>query len=766
MRRTTCNNQCETTCGFKVFLKRVGPPKKKIESGREVDENLRIVDIWGDEDHPRTRGAICLKGSAGVQHAYNPIRVKYPMIREDNINGKFRRVTWDEALDFVANKLLELRKKYGPECLVAHRTGRSAFGNKQGGARFFRLFGSPNCFGQGPICCESPGVSNHYLFGAKELARLMNPSQDWINSKCIIVAGSNMAVNEVVTYKWCLDAREKNGAKIIVVDPRTNSTAGISDLHLRLRPNTDAALVLAMIHVIIKKELYDKEFIAKWVKPGDFDKLREHVKNCTPKWAEEITWVPASQIEKAAMWFGTRKPASVTGNLGTAQTYNSGNINRCYGILVTITGNIGIPGGGWNWLHNCRPPLSPGNDLADPSVPVPKRPPLTDKLAPWGDSSSPGFIEPAITGKPYPVKALIWNGNHAAQWPNSNKVRQALANMELVVHLAYHPNETCKYSHAVFPIGSMFEREGITHHGNDRSFQWHNKIIPFQWECRADVDFWAGLAKKLGEKGLEPFNKRDWFPWWDEHGYIDEAKSTDFWNSQEPLTAGIMHDLMDPEKNPVGGIYWPAMTREEANTFEEIKMPDGSVVKATTRGKWITYREDENYPQTTKRFPTLSGKIEIYSDVMGDMGWDPIPIHREASESPVNTPELAKKYPLVLCTGRLVSSFHEMGHWWPWCAETERHEFVNIHPDTAKKLGIRDGDICVVENDRGRLEIPAWVCDMTHPDMVWIPADFDREQPFYPYDNVNQLTDDVIKDPLYGQVQYKATLVRVYKKEE
>jgi len=720
---------CESACGMKVFLK-----------------DGKIVDIWGDDDHPRTHGSLCLKGSAQIQHAYNPIRVKYPMIREDNINGQFRRVTWDEALDFVADKLKKIADKWGPEAVACHRTGRSSFGNKQGAARFLRLYGTPNVYGQGPICCESPGVANHYVFGSRDLARLMNPCMDWVNSKVIIAAGSNMAANEVLTCRWLIEARDRNQAKIIVVDPRMTATASIADLYLQVRPGTDAALVLAMIHVIIKKELYDKEFVKNWVKDGDMDRLRKHVQYMTPEWAEEITWVPAELIERAALWFGTLRPASMTGNLGTAQVYNSNNMNRAYAILQSLTGCIGVPGGGWNWLHNCRPPLNAGVDLKD--APPLRKPQITDKLVPWADSSSPCLIDPMITGKPYPIKAIIWNGNHIVQWPNNNKTRKAMRNMELAVHLAFHPNETGKYAHAVFPIGSMMEREGICHHGNDRSFAWHNKIIPFQWECRSDLDFWAGLAVRFGWG--------DWFPWFDENGLINERKSTDFWISQEPMTAGITSELIDPETSPVGGIAWPAETREKASTFEE---------GATMRGTWIMYREGENYPGSTKRFPTPSGKIEFYSEVLADLGWDPIPVHRDPSETPYTRPDLYKKYPFILCTGRLVSHFHEMGHWWPWTTETEPHAFVNIHPDTAKELGIRDGDITVLENDRGRVEYVAWVTEMTHPKVVWAPADFDREQPFFPYENINNLIDDIIKDPVYGQVQYKATLCNVYKKE-
>lgn len=192
---TTCNNMCESACGMLVYVK-----------------DGKIVDIKGDPESPNNRGSLCAKGSGQFQHVNNPLRVKYPMVRA-SLDEEFKRASWDAALDFAAERLQKLKDEWGPEALYIQRTGRSDLNWKEGAARFGKLFGTPNVVGQGPICCESPGVATHYLFGAREFGRLMNPSQDWVNSKCILVAGSHMGATEVVTTSWVLDARE-NGAKI------------------------------------------------------------------------------------------------------------------------------------------------------------------------------------------------------------------------------------------------------------------------------------------------------------------------------------------------------------------------------------------------------------------------------------------------------------------------------------------------------------------------------------------------------------------------
>lgn len=297
------------------------------------------MDIYGDPDCPTNRGALCPKGSGAFQHIYNPLRVKYPMIRK-SLDDDFRRVSWNDALDFAAEGLLKIKERYGAESLMIHRTGRSDFLWKVGGGRFGRIFGTPNVVGQGPICCESPGVAASYTFGAKELGRLMNPTTDWVNSKCILGSGSSQANTHPVEMQYILDARER-GAKIIWIDPRFNATMSKADIPMRLRPGTDSSLIMAMINVILKEDLHDKEFCDTWVL--GLDEWRPLIEGMTPERAEKITWVPKETIIKAARTFALNKPAQVTGCLGTAQTYNSNNTNRCYIALVAITGNIGIP---------------------------------------------------------------------------------------------------------------------------------------------------------------------------------------------------------------------------------------------------------------------------------------------------------------------------------------------------------------------------------------------------------------------------------------
>jgi anaerobic selenocysteine-containing dehydrogenase len=740
IRYTTCDNMCESGCGMKIFIK-----------------DNRIVDIWGDEEHPQNYGSLCCKGSAQIQHAYNPLRYKYPAIREDNVNGKFKRATWDEALDFVADRLKYIREKWGAHTVGCHRTGRSSYGNKLGGARFLAMYGTPNVYGQGPLCCESPGAIGQYVYGAKEFLRLFNPCQDCMNSDTVWIAGANAAACEIITMKWYIEAQDKNGAFMIVIDPRFNATMAKADLALRIRPSTDSYLTLTIANVLIHEiDGIDHDFIARWT--VGFEKFAEAVKGYTPEKAENITWVPAEDIRLAAEKIAYPRRTHFAGCLGTAQQYPTAQGNRGYQLLVALTGNVGVKGGGWNWLHNCRPVLSAGKDLG-PYIQKIKEPILADKIIPWGDTASACLINPGYTGKPYPVKGLIWNGNHLLQWPNNNKVREFMKNLYCGVHISFTPNETGSWMHATFPITSFLEHEGVVHHGNNRHCQWHNQVIPRNWETRADIDFWAGLAKRF--EFAEAFYAPDGKSWWKdkEQTIIDERVCQDWFHSQESFVAGITMDSMDPEKSPKGGVMWPAETKDEAMMYSD--------PEATIRGaQWIMYKEGVNYPGTDKRFPTPSGKVEFYSEALEQIGFNPLPMHIEASATPISRPDVWEKYPLILTTGRLVAHFHEMGHWWPWTSELETHEIVNINTSTAKTLGIKDGDLVVVENDHGKVYCVAWVNEMADEGSVWMPDAFDKYQPFYPYQDVNELIDDIVKDPFYTQVQYKCNLVRVYKPDQ
>jgi len=330
-------------------------------------KNEKVVRITGDPESPASEGYICPKGRAAVELLYHPDRLKYPLkrvgARGENL---WQRISWDEALDITAEKLLKAKKEFGAESIVgAQGTGRPYLVPFR---RFIHSLGSPNWLAYGHLCyspkvkvaemtCGMLPVCDYYGFGG-------------VHPKCVLVWGCNIteigASDGMCGYQ--LTKTIKRGAKVIVVDPRRTNIAAKADCWLQIRPGTDDALALGMLHTIIKEELYDREFVEKWT--AGFDKLRERVDDYPPEKVAEITWVPAETIRDAARMYATTKPASIQTGVAIEQNINCSQTCRAILLLSGITGNIDVPGGDVFWVPPDgvvaqNPSLNPGIMLTE-----------------------------------------------------------------------------------------------------------------------------------------------------------------------------------------------------------------------------------------------------------------------------------------------------------------------------------------------------------------------------------------------------------------
>jgi len=284
------------------------------ENGRLTSfEEDRSYPLW-DRIFPATRGCARLLGAKEM--AYHPDRVNFPLKRAgERGEGKWQRVSWDEALDEIAERLEQIRQKYGAEA-VAFTTGTWRTRNFEG--RFCNLFGTPNLIGQGKICFGPFVQTAAAIFGYPLRPRTaMRIADDSTGQKtvtrCILLTGIDPSQSVLRLWKSLRDAK-KTGYKLIVVDPRETQTAKLADLWLQLRPGTDTALLMSMINVIIDEELYDKEFVDKWC--YGFDKLAERAGGYPPEKAAEITWIPADKIREAARICGRNKPIYTLNGMG------------------------------------------------------------------------------------------------------------------------------------------------------------------------------------------------------------------------------------------------------------------------------------------------------------------------------------------------------------------------------------------------------------------------------------------------------------------
>jgi anaerobic selenocysteine-containing dehydrogenase len=630
-----------------------------------VDEaSGRILKVEGDPASPVTKGVLCAKGLAARDLLDNPGRLRTPLKRVgERGQGQWKPISWDEALSLVAEKLDYYKKKLGPEGIAFLE------GTRRGWSRTFsRLayaFGAMNHGAAGWAQCLWPRlVDNAVTFGASYME-----AAECENTHCVLVWGVNPPATWPIKAADIMDARER-GASVIVVDPHLSETAAKADLWLQLRPETDVALALAMMHVIIDQELYDSAFVEKWT--TGFDHLKEHVAKCTPEWGEKITRVPASLIVKAARVYATARPACISRCVALDVPHDSVQACRAVSLLAAITGNIGLPGG--NVLVSSRGEISQnthdfiGNHLIPEELLHLRRgyerfPFLCGKLSPVPSAHMPSLWETMATGLPYPIKAaLIFGSNAVVSYSNAKRVREALAQLEFLVVADLFLTPTGQLADLVLPASSWLERDNVI-----SSFQCsYTHTIAQQkaavlGEARSDVDILNELAGRLG---------------------LGEK----FWKDEESLYDYLL--------GPTG------LTFSEFKTRKRLYAP-------------LEFQQHEK-----KGFRTPSGKIELYSSILEKHGSAPLPVYIEPFQSPLSTPELTREFPLIMTSGRRPCFRHTENRQNPLLRELCQESRVRIHPDTAARAGIKEGDAVVIESSIGRAKSVAELTEGVPPDVI------------------------------------------------
>jgi anaerobic selenocysteine-containing dehydrogenase len=614
-----------------------------------VDEaNGKILKVEGDPESPITKGVLCSKGLAAKDLVHNPERLQYPLRRVGGRGaGQWERISWDQAMSTIAEKLLHYREHYGTKGITFLEGTRRGWSRVY--SRLANAFGAVNHGAAGWAQCLWPRlVDNTITFGGQYMEYA-----DYERTKCMLVWGVNPPVTWAIKAADIMDARER-GVPLIVVDPHLSETAAKADLWLQLRPGTDTALALAMMHVIIKQDLIDHEFVAKWT--VGFDQLKEHVAACTPEWGERITRVPVKSIIRAAETYAKAKPASLSRCLAVDEVHDSIHACRATSLLASITGNIGVPGG--NIMVSSRGEISQntlkfiGHDwLPQESLRLRRGydefPLLCGKLSPVPSNHMPTLWETIATGEPYPIKAaLIFGSNAMVGYSNAKRVQEAIRKLEFLAVCDLFLTPTAAMADIVLPASSWLERDNVI-----SSFQTSPTYTIIQQkavtvaEARSDVEIVIDLANRLGVG---------------EH----------FWKSPE--------ELYDFLLEPAG------LTLRELQAKRRIHAP-------------LSFRQYEK-----SGFKTPSGKIELYSSLMAENRCHPLPPYTEPFESPFSTPELAREYPYILTTGGRVPFFrHTENRQNPMLREMCPKPPLFLHPVTAALHGIHEGDKVVVETQTG-----------------------------------------------------------------
>ena len=670
---------CYHSCGTEVL----------VEEGR-------ITKVRGLKDHPLNKGRLCPKGARAIELVYHPDRLKHPLKR---VNGEWKRVSWDVALTEIAAKLQSLKNEFGPEILsiFSGSIGVENLEMMELAQRFKGAFGSPNFISVEGICYRMRIRARQMTFGKYPVEEM--------NTKLYVLWGHNPEQSDFPLH---LALRENlaKGSKLVVIDPKRISLAKKADMYLAIRPGTDGALALALMHVIVKENLYDKDFVEKWT--HGFDKLVSHIDPYTPQWAEKITWVPAEDIRKLARLYAAAESASIFQGTNTQdQTANGTQNSRAFAILQTITGNINNPGG---WV------IGPRLSLTSLGIPTERIPIGAEDYNLfydfWGRKSPFGQVVCFPDNVPDVIKALIvTGGNPIVSLPDSNAFREALKKLDLLVVHDLFMTETAELAHYVLPACTHLEKNGLAYsynvcHGLPYLMLRKKAIDPL-YEGWSEFRFWKELAKKIGLGEV--------FPWETDEEVVE----------LELKPSGLRYKELKEEK--VAGAFY----MEKKYGMEGLEV---------------------------KGFSTPSKKIEIYSDTFKKEGFDPLPTYREPDQSPLGDPQLFKKYPLILTTGaRNLYCTHTQHRNIKGLKEKNPEPYAEVHPKTAERFGIQDEDLILVESNRGQIKVKARIAEEMVEGVVSIPHGWSGEG------NVNLLTDVHCREPIMGYPQMKSQLCSIRK---
>ncbi len=635
--------------------------------------NGRFTKVEGMPESPLNRGLICAKAHAAPQWVYSPDRLKHPLKRVgERGEGRFQPITWDQALDLIAEKLIEQKKKYGPESLAILSPARRSYSDYL--QRFLIAHGSPN-YGHSGICAMQKTFAFTYTLGAA-------PAPDVERSNLILIWGKQPVYSGSTrgNLRQILDAKER-GAKIISIKPTMEPDVAISDLWIPIRPGTDAALALAMLHIIIGEKLYDASFVSQWT--YGFEKLADHIKAYTPAWAAPITGLPPDQITDLARTYASAKPACIDHGNGLEHAPACNNAVRAIAILMAITGNLDKPGGDLFF--------GGGGRLSPRSVHLRERytPEWVDKLVgpefpkafqPWIEGTSSAYyriFDSVLTEKPYPIRAIIAPGTQpTVSTRGAKNVVEALKKVGFYAVIDVMRTADIDYADVVIPVATMYE----TDHPFEFGGNWimaRNKVIEPLGDYRSDYEFWIDLGVRMGYGG-------------------------DFWN-------GSLDECLKDQLAPLN------LTMEELR-----RNPTGIVLPSAPR-QYEKYARIFSRPSTRfSREPYLpQGKVAIYNTTLEKHGFNPLPEWVEPPESSTGTPDLVKKYPLIL------SDFHTSKVYnagWlrnvPALREVMPYPSLQMHPDTAADRGIEDGDWVLVESPHGSMKLKAQVNIGIRPDTV------------------------------------------------
>jgi len=634
-----CGN-CVNKCGFQAQI-----------------VNGRLAKLNPNPNFPKSRSMLCAKGQAGIQVVYDKDRLKYPLIRTGpRGSGQFRKASWSEALDYTAEKLTAIKEKYGPGgVLFASTEGFQEHFFKE----FSAAFGSPNHVRHPSLCLASGNTAFFGTFGHV-------PGYDIAESRYMIMSGANRLESFITPDTMDLvEVMSKKKAKLIYLDPRYTVTASKADVWLPIKPGTDLAFYLALIHVIIQEELYDKAFVTSYT--VGFEEVAAATKNNTPEWAEQQCEIPATQIREIAREFAYYAPrALIYKGRRTSWNTNDTQMRQAMAIANALMGCWDRPG-------SLMPPkgIRLGEIDLDVWPELPDQAPLVDMetkypLANAGDGAYLDYREQVLADEPYPVRGyMVYKQNPMHSLPDRARTRKMIEKMEFVAVIDIMPTDTAWLADVILPEDTYLERtDPIIGFKDPYPFvALRQAVVPRVHDTLANFEIMKGLSSRLGFPEFFDYN---------------------------------LDQLRQAQLKPLG------------ISLEDLK----------TTGVWIKDRT-RVYGTTLEpgyRFPTPSGKIELASERFRRRNYDPVPVYK--------APEPIPDGKFRMLVGKNALFTHASNQNNPWLHELMPENKLWLNPKPALDRGIHDGDEVIVESSVGKIRIKAWVTERIRPDCVHVPHGF------------------------------------------
>jgi len=780
---SACALNCPDICAFVV----------EVEDGR-------IVRVKGDPNHAYTLGRCCPKGYGHVQRMYSEDRLLHPLKKQSD--GTFRKVSWTEALDAIAQRMNDAKKMFGHESVgIYSGSGNDGMAPRYA-ARFANAFGSRMIPGIVEICFEGAYEGARFNVGPFPPHEL----SDWANSNCIVVWGTNKFESGIHCKSVIQSAIDK-GAKLIVIDPCRTPHAKMADIYTTIRPGTDGALALGIANEIIARDLHDHEFVKKHV--HGFDQYRQRVAEYDKKRVSEITWVDVNTIERIAIMFATHGPALITTAPAGMNHYDNGTwAARAVHSLLAICGYLGVSGGGFQYLSSDNSPFNGKaltlDHLLDPS---------TRPVVPSGT-----YIPEYVLSHPEsPLKVLVIQAaSPMTQWPNTQKTRQALKKIPFKVCIDIELTDTARLCDIVLPATFIFEHYNLVHSELHRIVQYAPKIVEPLGEARHELEIWTEIAKRLGigehfqiteldairaaldsedckditleklirhPEGIRTLSPAIPFADW---AFATSTSKIELYSSElkthgyDPLPFHA-EPLESPVSTPEVFAEFPHILitgrlRERLHSqYTTLKVGGGvkSYSHCTTCKKCVEECPDEAITMVSPSPSFVQAGATAESDTKAKMraklGSLVDGLAVTMSDNPIRIPEeittlLVPEWDITRCIGCRECELDVC----PYDVVTEtvtmpgrkkvpeRRTILRMHPETAKKLGLENGYPVNIESRRGSIDgIRLELTEDIDPRIVWSSDGWWESD-----GNVNVLTDD--KHTAFGHTPgFNSVLVRV-----